>query len=99
MPTIDLNLHGDNAWPDLSEGDPRVYHPGDVLKVARIRGGMMSGKDSLAIRVDVTIDECEVCGHEDQIIVVVETSVAAWLAAARALEAAEAGERERGERP
>ena len=100
MPTIDLNLHGNNAWPDLSEGDPRIYHPGDVLKVARIRGGMMSGKDSLAIRVDLTPGECDECGHQqDQIIVVIETSVAAWLATARALEGAEAGERERGERP
>ena len=100
MPTIDLNLHGDGSWPDLSEGDPRIYHPGDVLKVARLRGGMMSGEDSLTIRVDVTTGACDECGHhQEDIVVMVETSVALWLTTARALEGAAAGERERGERP
>lgn len=87
MPIIDLTLHGDSAWPDLTSGT--YIDVGTRIRVIRLRGGMASGKDSLAIRLDPS----------DGAPVVAQTSVAAWLAVARALEGAEQGERERGERP
>jgi hypothetical protein len=85
-PEIDLNLHGDGAWPDLAPG---TYKDGGFrIGVVRLRGGMASGKDSLAIRLE----------SPDGDVMVAQTSVAAWLVVADALRAAEEGERARGER-
>ena len=86
MPTIELNLHGDDAWPELR--DKGFIDVGTTVKVARLRGGMASGEDSLAIRLD----------SPDGVVTIAQTSVAAWKAVTRALEGAEEGERERGER-
>ncbi len=86
MPIIDLNLHGDGAWPDVKEG--AYIDAGTTIKVIRLRGGMTSGEDSLAIRLDTP----------DGVVTVAQTSVAAWKAVCSALEGAEQGERERGER-
>ena len=86
MPVIDLNLDGDNAWPEL--GDKGFIDVGTTIKVARLRGGMASGEDSLAIRFD----------SSDGVVTIAQTSVAAWKAVCRALEGAEQGERDRGER-
>lgn len=85
-PVIDLNLHGDGAWPEL---EPGTYQDaGFTIRVVRLRSGMTSGKDSLAIRLE----------SPDGDVMVAQTSVAAWLTVADALRAAEEGEKERGER-
>lgn len=76
MPTIDVRLEGDNAWPDLE--DKRVEQ-GSHLAIARLPEGMTSGATALALRIDLT----------DGSAVVVHTSMNAWRAATVALEGAE----------
>lgn len=85
-PVIELDLDGDGAWPDLKPGS--YTDAGFTIQVVRLRGGMSSGKDSLAIRLE----------SPDGDTMVAQTSVQAWLVVADALRAAEEGERERGER-
>jgi hypothetical protein len=74
MPTIDLNLNGDNAWPDIASKDV-VHLPDAVWHVAALEGGMTSGKVSLALRLDLP----------DGTTLVAETSLAAWIAATSTL--------------
>lgn len=80
MPTISVNLAGDNAWPDLRESPGDVIHLAEetVLQLAALRGGMSSGRTSLALRIDLL----------DGRVVVVETSLAAFDAAHAALRGA-----------
>jgi len=73
MPVIDLKLDGDDAWTDIRLAD--VVDCGTVVKMAGLRGGMGSGKPSVAIRVDLP----------DGRVAIVQTSLAALETATRAL--------------
>lgn len=64
MPAADINLEGDNAWPDLRDRDGLI-HLTDPWKIALFKGGMTSGKSSIALRLDLP----------DGRVVVTETSV------------------------
>jgi formylmethanofuran dehydrogenase subunit C len=80
MLAIDLRLDGDNCWPELAEPmrDGRVIHLGNdagAIGVAALGGGMVSGKTSVMLRIDLP----------DGRIVMAETSLALLLAAADAM--------------
>ena len=86
MPTIELSLEGDGAWPDL-EGSAGVVHLQDATwKLAALEGGMASGAASLALRLDLGD-----AGFDADIpngrVVIAETSLAAWIAVTAALRA------------
>ena len=77
MPVIKLILNGERAFSDLlgkEKGD--IIHRKGPFTVAALARGMKSGHPSLAIRIDLP----------DNKVLIQETSVAAWLAVARALE-------------
>lgn len=86
MPLIRLILDGDNAFPDLKDkiGTDAVVHLADETKwtIVRLQSGMTSGKNSLTLRIDLP----------DGRTLLAETSVAAFMATAAALGAAEARE-------
>lgn len=74
MPTFDMNLNGDNVWPDLEDKnleDKLIHLPETVWHIAALEGGMSSGKSSLALRIDLPNGD----------VLVTETSLAAWIAA------------------
>lgn len=73
-----MNLQGDGCWPDLRD-NPKVVHVenGKPIQVAALPGGMVSGRPSVSIRIDLA----------DGTIVVAETSARLFLFAARALKA------------
>lgn len=75
MPAITLRIvrRGDPApWPDLAPGSqPFTHLDEDALQVAVLEGGMTSGKPSVALRIDLPGGQ----------VVVVENSMAAWIAA------------------
>lgn len=80
MPAMVLKLDGDEAWPDLREKlstDDLIHLGADApaIQVAALEGGMASGKPSIAIRLDLP----------DGRVVVAETSLELFLAAASAL--------------
>lgn len=78
MPELKVILNGDGCWPDLAER--RVVHLGNgapPIQVAGLEGGMTSGAASVSIRVDLP----------DGTVVVAETSLRLFLAAAAALSA------------
>lgn len=78
MPVIKLILEGDNAFRDLQGRKASdIIHLTGPFTVAALPKGMKSGHPSLAIRVDLP-------GKK---VLILETSVAAWQAVARALEA------------
>jgi len=77
MPIIKLILNGEGAFSDLigkAKGD--IIHRKATFTVAALASGMKSGHPSLAIRIDLPENK----------VLIQETSVAAWLAVARALE-------------
>ena len=82
MPSINLILDGDRAFPELYEQAVRgeVYHLGNdapPVTIALLKKGMLSGKSSLCIRVDLP----------DGKTVLAETSLALFLMAAKAIAA------------
>jgi len=79
MPAIDINLDGDNAWPDLVERRGDIVHARDVTWKLALKGGMSSGAPSLVLRLDLGP---ALRGSQ---IVIAETSLAAWIAATCAL--------------
>jgi len=83
MPVLKMHMDGDNCWPDL-EGKS-VIHLGEEanIEVARLRGGMTSGKSSVSFRFDLP----------DGRIVLAETSLALFTTAADAFRAREEAER------
>ena len=81
MPDLSIHLFGDNAWPDLA--DKMVHHVTDSMQIARLPGGMKSGKTSVALRIDLPNGQ----------VVVAETSLALL---SNAVHAIEAREREEG---
>jgi len=77
MPIINLKLNGERAFSDLQgkeKGD--IIHRKAAFTVASLAKGMKSGHPSLAIRIDLPEGK----------VLIQETSVAAWLAIAAALE-------------
>ena len=76
MPVIKLILDGDNAFFDLQGRESDIIHRTAPFTVAALARGMRSGHPSLAIRIDLP----------EKKVLIQETSVAAWLAVARALE-------------
>jgi hypothetical protein len=76
MPTMSVTLDGDDAW-DLK--DREIIHVTSPISVARLHGGMQSGKSSVAIRIDLP----------DGRVVIAETSLACWDAATAAFRGAE----------
>ncbi|MDP2954681.1 MAG: hypothetical protein Q8O76_15365 [Chloroflexota bacterium] len=87
MPIIRVILEGDGAWPDLKGREQEIVHlVGDEpVQIAYLSGGMKSGRPSLAIRLDLPSIE----GLQDAVrrVVIAETSVRAFLAAAAAIRA------------
>jgi hypothetical protein len=74
MPAIDINLSGDNAWPDLRDRRDDILEAADLWRLTAREGGMSSGAPSVGLRLD--------CGDK---VVIAETSLAAWIAATCAL--------------
>ena len=70
--TINLNLDGDGVWPDLAD---KQLVEAAAIHVAALSGGMASGKPSVTIRMDLP----------DGSVVIGQTSLALFLAAADAL--------------
>lgn len=75
MIAIELSLDGEGAWPDLV--GKTVVRQKTAVKIAALSGGVVSGKPSVAIRLDVAPD----------VVIVGETSVALFLQVADALKA------------
>lgn len=73
MPVLTIKLEGDGAWPELEDGR-KVHHVTTPFEVCCLEGGMRSGKPSVAFKIDL----------EDGSTVLVETSLALFLAAGRA---------------
>lgn len=77
MPIIKLKLNGEGAFFDLIGRDKSdIIHRKAPFTVAALAKGMKSGHPSLAIRIDLP----------EKKVLIQETSVAAWLAVARAIE-------------
>lgn len=79
MPSLNIIMDGDNAWPDLQEKMERgtlIHYAGD-LSVAVLPGGMESGRPSVTIRFDLP----------DGTTLIAETSLRLFLGAATAFRA------------
>ena len=77
MPSMDINLDGDNAWPDLRSKQNKIIHisEGETVKVCALDGGMSSGKPSVCFRIDLP----------DGRVVLAETSARLFVMAAAAI--------------
>lgn len=75
-PMIHVELEGDGAWSDLPEPH-KIVHYQKSWRVALLKQGMRSGRSSIALRLDLPNGD----------VVVAQTSLAAWLAATKVLEA------------
>lgn len=51
MVSMEVIFDGDNCWPDLSEMEVVVATA--PIRMAALRGGMVSGKPSVTVRVDL----------------------------------------------
>jgi hypothetical protein len=69
---IHLKLEGDGAFPDLADKMDRVIHLTEEFTIAALERGMVSGRPSIVIRIDLP----------DGSVVLQETSVRVFLAAA-----------------
>lgn len=76
MPMLGLVLDGDGAWPDLAN-NPNVEWVKEPILIAVLTGGMVSGKHSIAIRLDLPSGKT----------IVAETSLALFATAARGIRA------------
>lgn len=76
MPAMSINLEGGGAWPDLAEkaAAGQLVSVKDTIEVACFPQGMLSGKPSIGIRLDLP----------DGTTVLAETSLALFLMAADA---------------
>lgn len=80
MPHMTIITQGDNCWPDLKERmrtemPAPVVHIKSPIQVARLPGGMASGKSSVMFRFELV----------DGTTVLAETSLELFASAARAL--------------
>lgn len=78
---IHLRLEGDGAFSDLQDKLDQVVHLTEPFTIAALEGGMISGRPSIAIRIDLP----------DGKVVIQETSILAFLAAADTIKAKFAG--------
>jgi len=76
MPVIKLILNGESAFLDLQGRASDIIHRKATFTVASLARVVKSGHPSLALRFDLPEGK----------VLIQETSVAAWLAVARALE-------------
>jgi hypothetical protein len=54
MPVLNIKLDGEGCWPDLSgKGPDQVIDVASPIDIALAPRGMMSGKASIAIRLDL----------------------------------------------
>lgn len=83
MPTIHLNLNGDDGWEDLA--DRRVIYTGTDWTLAALPGGMRSGGVSLALRLDFPQGLDAPQSLDEPAAVITEMSLAMWIAATSAL--------------
>lgn len=74
MIDVKVILEGDNAWPDLKEGG---WVEGKLEAVARLPGGMTSGKSSVAFRIELP----------DGQTIIAQTSMTVFQTIARAFQA------------
>lgn len=74
MPALDIQLEGDGCWPDLKE---MRFDSGQITGIAYLKNGMVSGNPSVTVRAALN----------DGRIVLVETSLKLFLAAASAFRA------------
>jgi len=81
MPNMTIITNGDDCWPDLLPEGRRipVVHTLMPIQVARLPGGMQSGKSSVMFRIELP----------DGTTVLAETSLELFVSAARALLAAD----------
>jgi len=79
MPILKVIAEGDGVWPDLANRMDDVIHlkDDDVIQVSGLSAGMTSGRPSVAFRFDLP----------DGQVVIAETSVRLFLAAAEILRA------------
>lgn len=74
MIPLDIHLEGDGCWKDLSMKQIRTA---PLKSIALLKGGMQSGKSSVSFRIDLN----------DGTVIIAETSLTLFLAAARAFQA------------
>lgn len=75
MPTLSIQMNGDNCWPDLKEKP--FIHTRQPMEVAVLNGGMDSGLPSVALRIQL----------DDGTIILAETSAKLFCTAGRMFEA------------
>lgn len=82
MPTFDINLADEPAWPDLQDLSGELLHLGGetVWRLTALDDGMSSGAPSVALRFDL-----DPHAADGATVIVAETSLAAWIAATCAL--------------
>ena len=78
MVMMNIILDGDNAWPDLKDlPEGKLHHIKNIEAVTLLKGGMASGKPSVAFRITLP----------DGSVVVAETSAALFITAAHVFHA------------
>jgi hypothetical protein len=78
VPRVTIIPNGDGAWPDIvGRVDYHLGNDAKPIQIALLKAGMASGKPSVTIRIDLP----------DGKVVLAETSLALFLAAAEALAA------------
>jgi uncharacterized protein (UPF0371 family) len=53
MLMMDVNLNGDNAWPDLQGKEDSIIELEKMIQVAVLDRGMTSGKPSVCFRLNL----------------------------------------------
>lgn len=81
-PQVDLNLEGDNAWPDLQGFTVEQFPAEAPWRVVVLPGGMATGRPSVALRFD--LNEIDAQTNKPRSLVA-ETSARQWVAIARAI--------------
>ncbi len=72
MPSLDVHVEGDKCWPDLEARRDDIIHVTEHMEVAALSGGMVTGRPSVAFRIDLP----------DGRVVIAETSMRLFLSAA-----------------
>jgi hypothetical protein len=75
MPSLDINLNCDGAWPDLAICPPDKIFRTSSAKLLALEGGMQSGLPAVMLRIDLP----------GGMVAIYETSAAQFLMAAQAL--------------
>jgi len=78
MALLELKLQGDKAWEDWKDKPENPLDPNRPIRIARMKAGTISGKDSIMIGAEL----------DDGSVVVLQTTKDLFLAAAAAIKAA-----------